>query len=353
MTIKSCKCIALSAALLLISCYSYNRPLLSPTNSLNSFNITKIFVDMNGDYYPNTYKKDLPTSKIKSSLFLAYSNEKKLQVLDDYRDSLLNQFKKKLKNKSRVYILVHGFNNTEIEAKESYYNLVQKINIDQEKDEIVEFYWEGLIGGGIGSGKIWFNAAGYSQMSGIFGLRPLLNQINNKEVFIISHSRGASVVLSAISNPPWNKKFESDTEEILEDRFIVKENLKANRNSIKCIMLAPAIGNIDFFKLVYNNNNINQLGNYRLLDSQLVNIWITTNTNDIVLKKGVKFLSGKFNPSNIGFNGDGLNFLNEVYGKDFIIQLDFSSRNNSHDFLSYIENPKLISLFKGSGIPVK
>ena len=118
-------------------------------------------------------------------------------------------------------------------------------------------------------------------------------------------------------------------------------------------MLAPAIGNIDFFKLVYNNNNINQLGNYRLLDSQLVNIWITKNTNDIVLKKGVKFLSGKFNPSNIGFNGDGLNFLNEVYGKDFIIQLDFSSRNNSHDFLSYIENPKLISLFKGSGIPVK
>src|SRR5690606_17943217 len=75
------------------------------------------------------------------------------------------------------------------------------MNINPKTDEIIQFYWDGLTSQSIlGGAKIWFDATNYSQMAGEFGLRRILNVISNKEVYIISHSRGASVVVSALNS---------------------------------------------------------------------------------------------------------------------------------------------------------
>ncbi|QCW99941.1 alpha/beta hydrolase [Aggregatimonas sangjinii] len=338
---------------LLLGCYSYNRPLSSPTTSIATVGITKVFVDVNGDYYPNNWQSQIKPNKIKSSLFLAYSNVDKEEILYRFRDDFLADFREKVKSKDRIYILVHGYNNNEIQAKRAFSKLIKKINIDPINDEVVEFYWDGLIGKGIGSAKIWSNAAGYSQMSGVLGLRPILNQLNNKEIFLISHSRGASVILSAISDPSWDKNFYIKTAGSLRERFLKPKGLLKNDNTIKSIMLAPAIGNVDFFKFRRKDDYILNHDNYRLFDSQFSEVYYTVNKHDVILKKIFKSLTNKLNPTGIGYDGSEVGVLMEIYDSPKFKKYDFSAGNHAHDFLDYVGNSKLNEILIDAEVPIK
>ncbi|TVZ51404.1 alpha/beta hydrolase [Dokdonia sp. Hel_I_53] len=336
----------------LTGCYSYNRPSKVPINTteLEPSHTTKVFVDMNGDYYPNNWKETIPENELETSLYKAYKDHDKIAELNTFRKRFLSDFKNKLQDKTNIYIFIHGFNTYEEDASIAFNNWKELINYDSDTDEIVEFYWDGLVADGLGRGKIWFNAVGYSQMAGLFGLRPLLNNMDGKKVFLLSHSRGASVVLSAMGDPSWSRTFYSRTNRVLDDRLVNIPPLKSNNNNIAAILLAPAIGNIDFFKQDHKNSSITEISNYRKLNSQLSSIRFTTNASDKILKKWFGPLSLKFNPTSIGHNGCDVPFLKKVYPTIEFIEYDFSKAKHSHGFNSYIRNPKLLDVLADAGI---
>lgn len=325
----------LFVSILMVCCASHNVPSGTTPNVFIQPNVIKAFVDLNGNFYPDNWQQTIGPYERTSSLYLTAKKNNVLNVLEDFETKKLEEFKKILKDKKRVFIFIHGFNKPEEKSKISYNNLMTKININPKTDEVIEFYWDGLTSNDpLGSGKIWFNATGYSQMAGEFGLRKILNIIYNKDIILISHSRGASVVLSALSNPPFDPDFYKKTKN-LGIPISNPNPLQENDNRIISIMLAPAIGEIDFAEETDTNK-------YRKFSSQLKSIDITINNNDPVLNKFVGF-SGYFNPTNLGYELSVYKKLHPAY--NFITYKDFTGQK-SHDFNKYVENPLFLEILK-------
>lgn len=314
---------------LLTSCAVHNVPKEVSPNVRIEPNTFKAFVDLNGNFYPDKWEQTIGPYKKKSSLYLTAENEGKLNSLSEFETKMLLEFEKVIKNKKRVFIFIHGFNKLEDKSKISYNNLRSKIDLCTDTDEVIEFNWDGLSSlNPFGIGKMWFNAAGYSQMAGEFGLRKILNVIHGKKIIIISHSRGASVVLSALSNPPYDPKFLKETKE-LKVPIGNPIPLLENDNSITTIMLAPAIGEIDFAE----ENDINR---NRKFSSQLKSIHITVNNNDKVLNKFIG-LSRHLNATDLGHN---LSVYNKLLPTYVYMTYDDFTGQDSHDFNKYLDNPK-------------
>jgi hypothetical protein len=321
--------------LLLTSCRAiHNVPTAASPNIHIAPNISIAYVDLNGNFYPDQWAQKIGPYERKSSLYLTAKRNGKLQELTAFEANKLTDIKIVTSNKKRIFIFVHGYNNDASLSKINYDNIRKKIRIDPVNDEVIEFYWDGLVAHNPGSSaKIWFNAAGYSQMAGEFGLRSILNQIYGKDIILISHSRGASVVLSALSNPPYNPKFYATTNN-LGIPIGNKTPLAENNNRIISIMLAPAIGEIDFTR---EDNNT-----YRPFSEQLKKIHITINETDPVLNKFIG-LPGSFNATTLGHDLKAYNNLQPQYG--FFTCDDFTGQKE-HDFVKYLDNPKFLEMVK-------
>lgn len=324
-----------ACSVLFVSCAVHNIPTTAKPNLHVQPNITTAFVDLNGNFYPDNWEQVIGPYERTSSLFLSAQKKSILPVLMGFEKQKLAEYNNTLKSKKRVFIFVHGYNNSAADSKINYDNLQKKLPIDPVNDEIVEFYWDGLVAdNSLSSAKIWFNATGYSQMAGEFALRSILNEIHNKDIYIISHSRGASVVLSALSNPPFDPHFFRDTA-ALGIPIGNKVPLAENGNRIVCIMLAPAIGEIDFTQ----ENNIN---NFRSFSGQLKAIHITINQNDPVLNKFIG-LAGHFNPTTLGHDISAFNNLLPTYS--YLTYDDFTGQHG-HAFQLYLDNPKFLNMVK-------
>lgn len=337
----------LFSSVVLVSCGAmHNLPASETPNQVQKPNKSYSFVDQNGNFYPDNWRSDYgaPTKKGKISEFslkkLATDKNKEID-LEASEKSKIQKVGERANSKQRVFIFVHGFNTSYVKATKSYDNIKSLINTNPSKDEIINFYWDGLVAKSMfGAGKIWFNAANNSQMAGEFGLRRLLNSINNKDIYIISHSRGASVVLSALSDPPFSKSEIKDRKE--EHNVDIDENsrkLKENSNRIYCIMLAPAIGTKDFKSSELKDG----VDEYRNFTPQLKKAHITVNNSDPTLKKYFGFLSDKLKPTDLGYKEDAFNDLVNHYS--FLEKTDFTGQK-SHDFDRYVKNPKFISILK-------
>lgn len=305
---------------MLTSCWRYNKPLSEIPNENVPPNIARIFVDKNGDFFPVNWKT-LPYYPLRAS-----SNNLGTTLIDT-EESVLNKIKQISANKERIFILVHGYNNDENDAQNNYRKLQQIIQNNSTKDLFIEFHWDGLIAKNLGSTKIWFNAAGYSQMAGQFGLRKVLNQISNKQVYLISHSRGASVILSALSNPPYNEKFATETNEFYSIDVWNVEPLLENNNNITTIFLAPAVGEIDF--TVPRNPN-----KYREFSRQIKAMHITVNNTDKTLNK---YLNKPeiFNSTLLGSNKKAFSALKPHYP---VLAMTDVSGLESHSFSKYLSH---------------
>ncbi|RYZ83897.1 MAG: alpha/beta hydrolase, partial [Moraxellaceae bacterium] len=291
--------------LMLLACGSHNNPQEIIPNRHVDPNTIVAFVDMNGNFYPDNWETSIGPYRRHSSLFLTAKRRNVLTTLTNFEKSNLNASATVLKNKKRVFIFVHGYNNSAKESKANYDLLRTKLRLDPIQDEVIEFYWDGMVSKTMsGSAKIWFNATGYSQMAGEFGLRKILNQISGKDIYIISHSRGASVVLSAISNPPYAPSFRSDTER-LGIQVDNPEPLAENNNNIVCLMMAPAVGEIDF-------RQVRDYQKFRAFSKQLSAIHITVNKDDQILNKFLN-KANNFNPTTLGHDTIAYNTLNPVY----------------------------------------
>lgn len=210
------------------------------------------------------------------------------------------------------------------------------MNLNSSTDEIINFYWDGLVNESLfGAAKVWVSATTNSQMAGVFGLRRILNVIHNKDIYLISHSRGASVVLSALVNPSLRGSEIKRAKNAHHVDFTNAEMLKENNNKIYSIMLAPAIGKIDF------TTDANQ---YKTFSTQLKRMHITINNTDYVLGKGkTGFMSRNLIATDFGFKKDLFDELSKNY--TFLEETDFTGQD-SHEFRKYITNPKFISILK-------
>lgn len=333
--------------LLLASCAAvHNVPKTETPNAVSKPNKVYSFVDQNGNFYPDNWMTDYgkPPKNAKKSAFslmkLATDSGKEIK-LEASETSKISKVAESIANKDRVFIYVHGFNTSSDKANKSYNYINSLVNINSAKDATINFYWDGLVAKSpFAAGSIWFNASNNSQMAGEFGLRRLLSSLKNKEIYIISHSRGASVVLSALSDPPFSKSEIKDRKD--EHNVDIDEDskrLKENSNQIYCIMLAPAIGIKDFKSSDLSDGD----DSFRTFTPQLKKIHITINNTDPTLKKFIGFLSDKLKPTDLGYKTDAFDELQKHY--DFLEKSDFTGQK-SHDFDIYTHNPKFITILK-------
>lgn len=329
--------------LLLLGCAAvHNTPKSANPNTKESPNISYTFVDQNGNFYPKNWRQNFgnPPNNAKKNEYslLKIATEKNfLSQFQQQEQDIIKTIQKDVQNKKRVIIFVHGFNSTAKKSTQNYELARKYMNINSKTDEIIQFYWDGLAAQSLlGGAKIWFDATNYSQMAGEFGLRRILNVIKDKEVFIISHSRGASVVVSALSTPIIAETIKEEATTEHNVNFETSQELKENGNKITCIMLAPAIGVNDF----YTNDTDT---NFCDFSPQVQKIHITINNTDPLLKKFVGFLSKTLKPTDLGYKEDAYNQLCEHY--ILFEKTDFTGQKD-HGFETYLKNPKFKEILK-------
>lgn len=322
---------------LCISCgIQHNAPTTVNPNRQIPPRTTIAFVDQFGAFYPNDWSKVYgipPRNGKKNAYSLSkLAEEKSLSKdLEKFEKEYLSLLKKHLQNKKRVFILIHGFNAKEREVTRNYERIQNKLNLTN-SDEVIQFYWDGLYTKNpFSSLKTWFTASDYSQYVGKFALRKILNSISNKDVYLISHSRGASVIMSALSSAPIDSVKMSD---VVENHYIDTASLKNDlirnqKNRVYAIALAPAIGKSDF-EIKHEDSIYNVL-----FTPQLKAFHISTNKDDLMLKKVVGWLSNKLHPTDLGYKSDSFEELSQSY--KFLKRTDFSGLR-SHHFINYIQD---------------
>ncbi|MBP3943781.1 alpha/beta hydrolase [Sphingobacteriaceae bacterium WQ 2009] len=343
----------LTLSLLVSSCgLIHNLPNSQNPNRIESPNISYSFVDQNGNFYPDNWRKAIgapksATAKQPFSLMKVASDKGANEVLQRFERQNMLQLSKRVANKKRVFIFIHGFNADAASTQEHYQYMANLIQVNANQDEIIRFYWDGLKSNSpFRSAKNWFSAASFSQMAGEFGLRRILNNMADKDVYLISHSRGASVVMSALSNPQYNEKFAEQAKDIHNVDIERAKPLLENKNRITCIMLAPAIGLTEF---QYKDTVANEL-KFVTLSPQVKKIHITVNSTDKMLKKFFGFLANKLNPTDLGYKEDTYNELIKHY--KIFSKTDFTGME-SHEFNRYIRNPKFKDMLKDENIKTK
>ena len=329
--------------LLITSCatVSHNIPTSQVPNNFINPNISSAYVDQNGNFFPNQWKKKYgepsknATRKEYSLMKIATENGFQ-EDLTKFENSHLNSFANRVKNKKRIIILVHGINNDYMQSLTNYNKARTYMDLNSQKDEVVNFYWDGLKTTSLfGAAKVWVSATTNSKLAGEYGLRRILNSISNKEIYIISHSRGAAVVLSAIANPALKPTEKRLAEEVHHVEIEDAKPLKENGNKIYSIMLAPAIGVVDFQ---------NEDGQFKVFSPQLKMIHSTINNTDFVLGKGkTGILSKSFTSTDFGYNPETFNEIAKQY--NLCESTDFTGQN-SHEFKDYITNPKFKEILK-------
>lgn len=328
--------------LIVTSCtVSHNIPNSQVPNNFINPNISSVYVDQNGNFYPNQWKKlfgDPPknaTRKEYSLMKIATENGFE-QDLTKFENSHLTSFANRIKNKKRVIIFVHGINNDYMQSLVNYNKARSLMDLNSQKDEVVNFYWDGLKTTSLfGAAKVWVSATTNSKLAGEYGLRRILNSISNKEIYVISHSRGAAVVLSAIANPALKSNEKRIAEEFHHVQIEDAKPLEERGNKIYSIMLAPAIGIKDFQ---------NEDEEFKVFTPQLKLIHSTVNESDFVLGKGrTGILSSSFTSTDFGFNPETQKQIATQY---HICEVTDFTGQNSHEFKDYITNPKFKGILK-------
>ncbi len=324
----------------------------------------EVWVDQDGTFYPSkwpdTFRRPSAFHRGAYSLKrIAGKDTDKQKILEQGEKAALAEYRRYISDKKRIFILVHGFNNSEADADRPYELIKKAIDLEQ-GDGVVEFYWDGLRGTAAGVPKIWFNAVGYSQLAGTKGLRKLLNVTYGKEIIFITHSRGASVFFSALSDPPYSRGFvdatEADAERLgVHPRFRVYGDppLHSNSNKISAIVLAPAIGRIDLTRPKYTCGYP-----MRKFDGQLKLVHFSVNPGDKTLKKALN-IPGRFNSTEMGLIKTVADATVKV-DRRFMYKV-WNPPMTSHRFLHYVGdeqhprdlNPQFAEMLRTVNVKVK
>lgn len=139
-----------------------------------------------------------------------------------------------------LVILIHGINNKYSEARGTY--AVARAMVQETCPSsyvFLEVYWDGLTGNPIGA---WGRARQNSKWAGL-GLRAILNDLDPSiPTRVLTHSRGAAVISSALWNLPLGENPEADRR--FQDR---QQALPVpSRPAMRVGLLVPAMDPADF-----------------------------------------------------------------------------------------------------------
>lgn len=357
-----------------------------------------VFVDANGSFYPSGWCSQVlspkkcaatpfkPPRQLPGASLLNFADRRWVKGggaafrarIDADETRQLDAIAAFAANKQRIYILVHGFNSTVAETDPSFQAIEDRLAIGP-TDGVIRFYWDGLTGSGLGALRIWFNAAGYSQVAGSRGLRRVLDRLPGKSVYLIAHSRGASVILSALGNPVYDRQFKADTNAVAAGwklpitRLLEPDPLKEQGSNFHVLLMAAAVGRIDFCDareqerfdvativprrrllakapVTKDDDERPWVGcvELRRFSNQLKSIRYVVNIADPVLKKGVGF-QYRFNPTTLGLEPEVGRAIAQEGGYPMTAYFTDPPRSR-HDFLDYVRDPSFFRMLCDAGI---
>jgi hypothetical protein len=374
MIIRQALLAALSALSLLSGCaYRNNYPVTQTFPQVaDDPAVLRVYVDANGTFYPNEWRDKCgdACTKIKRGFSLLTTS----LSATDYRAHIVADEKRQMAlvadyvaRHRRLFILIHGFNADEADARESY-NRIRDRMVREPGDGIIEFYWDGLVklpskkAFSLAPLAFWKAATGNSQTAGSRGLRRILALTKDRDIFLISHSRGASVALSALSNPPYSDEFLTKTERLDFDltdgvdgspNFLRPPPLPGDTGSrIHLLMLAPAIGCIDFSRADVARRPARIMEaegcvDVRPLRAEVRFLGYTLNQKDRVLGKFV-LPSNWYSATDFGFKPE----LGQILGKRWPVMRPFPilAKPHGHDFDCYIADVEFTAMLEAAGV---
>jgi hypothetical protein len=357
----------LMSAVALTGCAGHSFPLsnhfIFPAPAADS---AEVFADTNGTLYPAGWqsyfhprrdKKRPGEGKwIAGSLLAQSVYSRKFRTLIE-RDELrqLSEIKSFAGRHKRIFIFIHGYNASVEETMIPFSAIETHLDL-KPGDGIIRFYWDGLIGKGAGAIKIWFKAANASQIVGSRALRGVLSQIEGREVYLIAHSRGASVVMSALGNPVYDSGFLTKAKRAAKiwgkpyRTMLSPKPLADHANSFHVLLLAPAIDRIDFCDV--SQQPAKSKGfvctKFRPLGNQVKSFDYTVNPSDPVLGKSI-FSSQAFNPTGLGYDAKiGRELKAENYPT--LRENLFEQPEGFHAFKDYAAHPVFLQMLRNVGI---
>ncbi|MGY4395124.1 hypothetical protein ACVWZA_000285 [Sphingomonas sp. UYAg733] len=330
-----------------------------------------VFVDPNGSFYPTGWcgyfgSRAQPCDtwrgprRWKAASLLG---ETYLQPNPGFRALIESDEKRQLAQlrafaggKKRIFILVHGYNNSVAEADPPFNEIKAMLDLRPD-DGVLRFYWDGLTGKGIFGAKIWFNAVGNSQLAGSRGLRRVLDQFHGQEIYLIAHSRGASVILSALGDPVYSREFRDATEKATaawgdDYRHLLtpKPPVAGRNNRLHILLMAAAVGRIDFCDVSEQERLDRNQGCRKLRPLPDVKSFrYTINTGDPVLRKFLG-LGSRLNPTTFGLNPEvGRAIDEEAYG-GMMRQYYTDPPRLRHSFIDYVTDQTFARMLADEGI---
>lgn len=338
-------------ALCLGAC-AHNLPAADVPNSVTEAAQARVYVDMNGVMYPPGWRSPTVVGERAvrrgHSIYAALNgDEDRLRVVHSAEDAHLGTIARLARERSRVFVFLVGFNTDHRSTAVELRAMQDAVGLGPD-DLAVEFYWDGHDAGFYAdAARIWFWGAGSSQVAGQRGLRRVLNAVGDRPVVLVSYSRGASVVLSALSDPAYAPSFRADTEALTYLRpagpaFFEPPPL-APGGPIRVVMLAPAIGEPDFWA----PGSVRTAWSFRAFPPRVASIRYSINEHDPVLTKGFAGLAPYFNATDLGAYRSAGRDLDCHYR---ILQGYEVDGKIGHGVGAYIANPSFQRMLRDSGV---
>lgn len=293
--------------------------------------VIRVFMDKNGDYYPNTIipqeellandaaiadyfqaeeEAFLATAATYGLTFDAYSEEA-FATLQSAIIGRLSDLINQVDAQSDLFLLIHGFRKPMLPQRGGYPSIREyagvRNSIQQQYSGVgrtaffVELYWDGTYDCCIGrktkvNKRIFklFEDVAQQQASEVgYGLRKLVAEIEREELSIVTHSLGAQVGLSLLANA-------------FDERVTTEEQAipTPHQSRVNVCMVAPAISREPFAD--YHERTI--ADDFRTVDNYHLNI--VYNEKDFVLKKRWKIFGP--GPKKYGNTSLGCNCRNEA-----------------------------------------
>lgn len=328
------KGILLAMALILSGCAGLHSMPPNGYSNTNDLQSIRVFFDQFGDLYPTSPEANMPEQRLLGRNY-AFSVRTHMNNTNQiYNDATIEKhyldvaetISDRLEASKKLVFLIHGYNNSYKEASSSFEYIKNRLKSNSKDDFFfVEVYWDGLFKGPFSFPfplAYWFESMTYSNIAGQVGLRKLINRLpENTELTLITHSRGAGVAFSAISNP------------VYDDHIVVPpfEKLKGtNISKLNIVSIAPAVG---------NGHPIGDLSELLPIDSK---VFIGFNANDPVLKKSQgKFVIGseRFGDTSLGVNDEFyLAAERKVNQSRVVLQRVVYNGYDAHGIRGYIDN---------------
>lgn len=330
-----------------------------PTRICGKPHVSHVFADANGTFYPAGWTDRVAESRIRRhhSLYNATApGSPERDFIAEGERRLLGEIAGLQAAGGRIFIFVHGYNNKVAEADDGFDLLETKLDL-RPQDRIIRFYWDGLTGTGVGAARIWFRAVANSQLVGSRALRRVLERFHDRDIYLIGHSRGTSVILSALGNPVYDPDFLARTEKLAREwgidpeTFLRPPPLATNGNRIRVLAAAPAVDRIDFCEAAAQplaGAKRFLCPTERLRPLPVERFRYTINRKDPVLNKLVG-LSAHLNPTGLGVGREaGEPPLRCHYGAR--MQAHVLPPFRKHSFKSYLRRPGFLAILAAEGI---